>query len=280
MHALAAVRHDIGSQDVTRGRGYLREFTQQFREYDSVLSPSELQQRVAAASTLLIGDYHALPACQRFAAELIEASARERRVVLGVEAVLARDQRILDEWWRREIAEHELRRRLRFDREWGYQWEPFYGLLCSARDHAEGLYGLDCMPREDLRRIKSRDQHAAAKIAEIRERHSNAAIFVLFGRIAYGVPASPAHNTEITSTGEAPNIAAKCRRTVLAGSRSAGRCGDHRRRCSLCFLTPVPSKSTKATACALDGWNAATDDLPDFGPTLRFTISSFRWLGH
>src|ERR1700719_1008548 len=85
MHALAAVRHDIGSQDVTRGRGYLREFTQQFREYDSVLSPSELQQRVAAASTLLIGDYHALPACQRFAAELIEASARERRVVLGVE---------------------------------------------------------------------------------------------------------------------------------------------------------------------------------------------------
>jgi uncharacterized iron-regulated protein len=122
MHALAAVRDDIGSQDTSHGRGYLREFTQHFREYESVLSPKELELRVSAASTILIGDYHALPACQRFATELIEGSARERRVVLGVEAVLARDQRILDAWWRREIAEGDLRRRLRFDREWGYPW--------------------------------------------------------------------------------------------------------------------------------------------------------------
>src|SRR6185312_12570970 len=82
MHALAAVRDDIGPQDTGLGRGYLREFTQHFREYDSVLSPEQLQQRISCASTVLIGDYHALPACQRFAAELIETSARERRVVL------------------------------------------------------------------------------------------------------------------------------------------------------------------------------------------------------
>ena len=37
------------------------------------------------------------------------------------------------------------------------------------------------MPREDLRKIGARDRHAAAKIAEIRERHPNAVIFVLFG---------------------------------------------------------------------------------------------------
>src|SRR5437868_10478408 len=68
MHALAAVRDDIGSQDNGRGRGYLRGFTQQFREYESILSPNDLQGRIAAASAILIGDYHALPACQRFAA--------------------------------------------------------------------------------------------------------------------------------------------------------------------------------------------------------------------
>src|SRR5579872_1625435 len=112
MHALAAVRDDIGPQETGHGRGYLREFTQHFREYDSILLPGDLQQRLAAASTILIGDYHALPSCQRFAAQLIEPSARDRRVVLGVEAVLARDQRILDAWWRREIAEGELRRQI------------------------------------------------------------------------------------------------------------------------------------------------------------------------
>ena len=37
------------------------------------------------------------------------------------------------------------------------------------------------MPREDLRKIGARDRHAAHKLAEIRQRHPNAAIMVLFG---------------------------------------------------------------------------------------------------
>jgi hypothetical protein len=102
-------------------------------------------------------------------------------VILGVETVFARDQHILDEWWRREIDESELRQRIRFDLDWGYDWAPFYELLVSARDNAEALYGLDCMPREDLRKIGARDRHAALKIAEIRQRHPNAVVYVLFG---------------------------------------------------------------------------------------------------
>ena len=102
-------------------------------------------------------------------------------MVLGVETIFARHQHILDEWWRREIDESELRQRIRFDLDWGYDWAPFYELLVAARDHGEGIYGLDCMPRENLRKIGERDRHAAAKIAEIRGRHPDAVIFVLFG---------------------------------------------------------------------------------------------------
>jgi hypothetical protein len=102
-------------------------------------------------------------------------------VVLGVETVFARDQHVLDEWWRREIEPEELRDRLRFDREWGYDWAPFYDLLVAAREHGEAIYGLDCTPREDLRKIAARDRHAAEKIADIRSRHPNAVILVLFG---------------------------------------------------------------------------------------------------
>ncbi|MGA8199921.1 MAG: ChaN family lipoprotein, partial [Candidatus Sulfotelmatobacter sp.] len=138
---------------------------------------------LAAADMVLIGDYHALPAAQRYAASLIEqrALAGDRPLVLGVETIFARHQHILDEWWRREIDESELRQRIRFDLDWGYDWAPFYELLVAARDHGEGIYGLDCMPRENLRKIGERDRHAAAKIAEIREHHPDAVIFVLFG---------------------------------------------------------------------------------------------------
>src|SRR5262249_792735 len=71
--------------------------------------------------------------------------------------------------------------RIRFDLDWGYEWEPFYKLLETARLHAEAIYGLDCMPREDLRKIGARDRHAAAKVVEIREMHPEAQIMILFG---------------------------------------------------------------------------------------------------
>jgi hypothetical protein len=279
MHALAAVRDDIGSQDAGHGRGYLREFTQHFREYDSVLSPNDLQRRVAAASAILIGDYHALPACQRFAAELIETSTRDRRVVLGVEAVLARDQRILDGWWRREIAEDEFRRRLRFDREWGYPWEPFYELLSTARDHAEAIYALDCMPREDLRRIRSRDRHAAVKIAEIRARHPDAAIFVLFGESHLAPQHLPRAIDELLPQEKVltilQNVDALYWRAVAqqAGAVSIGKN-------AVCVFNSSPLEKYESYRLCLDGWNAAADDLPDFAPAIyNLVFSLARSLG-
>src|SRR5208282_5844061 len=183
LHALAGVEREIRAQDSHSRRKYLREFSHAFRSYNSVLDSQQIQSAVHAADIVLIGDYHALPAAQRYAAFLLEqrALAGDRRVVLGVETIFARDQHILEEWWRREIDESELRQRIRFDLDWGYDWTPFHELLVAARDHGEAIYGLDCMPRENLRKIGARDRHAAAKISEIRQLHPEAVIFVLFG---------------------------------------------------------------------------------------------------
>src|SRR6202162_598403 len=183
MHALACVEREVRAYDSSGRRKYLRDYTNAFRSYESVIDSQQLMTAVKDADVILIGDYHALPSAQRFAATLLEQRAQpgDRPVVLGLETIFSRHQHILDEWWRREIDEDELRQRIRFDLDWGYEWAPFYELLVSARDHGEAVYGLDCMPRESLRKIGARDRHAAAKIGEIRERHPNAVIFVLFG---------------------------------------------------------------------------------------------------
>src|SRR5580698_672131 len=183
LHALAGVEREIRAQDTHNRRKYLREYGDAFRTYDSLLDSPQIQDAMQAADVVLIGDYHALAAAQRYAASVVEqrALAGGRPLVLGVETIFARDQHILDEWWRREIDESELRQRIRFDLDWGYEWGPFYELLTTAREHGEAIYGLDCMPREDLRKIGARDRHAAHKIGEIRQRHPNAAIMVLFG---------------------------------------------------------------------------------------------------
>ena len=134
-------------------------------------------EEIVKAGIVLVGDYHALPNSQRYLASLLrDPELHQRPVVLGVETIFSRDQHILDEWFRGEIEEDELRQRIRFELDWGYDWPPFYELLSTARDHGAPIYGLDCMPREDLRKIGARDRHAADKIAELRRQHPDALI--------------------------------------------------------------------------------------------------------
>jgi hypothetical protein len=279
MHALAEVRRELGSHDAASGRKYLREFTQAFRRYDSILTSEQVNERVAAADVLLIGDYHALPASQRFAAELLEKRAQGRPVVLGVEAILSRDQRILDSWWRREIAEDELRQRLRFDREWGYDWEPLYELLSAARDHAEGIYGLDCLPRHDLRRIGSRDRHAAAKIAEIREHHSNAAVFVLFGESHMAPQHLPRLLRELLPAEKFLTVLQNVDTLywqVVGEKAPAVSLGDD----TVCVFNSSPLEKYESYRLCFERWNRAADDLPDFAPAVNNLIVSLaRCLG-
>lgn len=275
--ALAAVEREIRTQDSHSRRKYLREFNQAFRNYDSLLDSQQIQNALDAADIVLIGDYHALPAAQRYAASLIEqrALAGDRRVVLGVETIFARDQHILDEWWRREIDEGELRQRIRFDLDWGYDWTPFHELLSTARDHAEAIYGLDCMPREDLRKISARDRHAASKVAEIREKHPNALIFVLFGESHL----APGHLPRLLSE----QMPGERVLTVLQNVdslywRAAGEPADKVEAVRvnndvLCVFNATPLEKYESYRLCLDQWSRC-ESGPDFAPTIYNLIDS------
>jgi hypothetical protein len=277
LHALAGVEREIRAQDSNGRRKYLREFNQAFRSYDSLLGSEQIHNALHAADIVLVGDYHALPAAQRYAASLIEqrALAGDRPVVLGVETIFARDQHILDEWWRREIDEKELRQRIRFDLDWGYDWGPFHELLVSARDHAEALYGLDCMPREDLRKIGARDRHAASKIAEIRERHPEAVIFVLFGESHL----APGHLPRVLQKlmPETKTL------TVLQNVdalywRAAGERADKVEAVRvkddvMCVFNATPLEKYESYRLFLDQWSRC-DEVPDFAPTIYNLIDS------
>ena len=279
MHALAVVQREIRSRDSASRRKYLREFTQSFREYCGVLSTEELDERIAAAGILLIGDYHSLAASQLFAANLLERVAQLSPVVLGLEAALSRDQHILDSWWRREIDEPELRQRLRFDREWGYDWQPFYELLIAAREHGEGVYGLDCMPRDDLRSIRSRDRHATAKIREMRHRHPYAKLVILFGESHMAPQHLPALLRE-SLPGEPiltvlQNLDTIYWRAVGEQATAVGITGD-----TVCVFNSSPLEKYESYRLCLERWNAAADEPPDFAPAVYNLIFSLaRCLG-
>jgi hypothetical protein len=277
LHALAGVEREIRAQDSNGRRKYLREFNESFRNYESLLDSEQIQGAIRAADIVLIGDYHALAVAQRSAASILEqrAFAGDRPVVLGVETVFARDQHILDEWWRREIDENELRQRIRFDLDWGYDWTPFHDLLVAARDHGEGLYGLDCMPREDLRKIGARDRHAAAKIAEIRERHPNAVVFVLFGESHLAPPHLPRALKKQVPGAKVltvlQNIDALYWRA--AGERADKVEGVRVNDEVICVFNATPLEKYESYRLFLDQWSRC-EEVPDFAPTIYNLIDS------
>jgi Haem-binding uptake, Tiki superfamily, ChaN len=277
LHALAGVEREIRAQDSQSQRKYLREFNHAFRGYDSLLDSQQLQKALVAPDVVLVGDYHALAGAQRYAASLFEQRTLmgDRPVVLGVETIFARDQHIVEEWWRREIDEIEFRQRVRFDIDWGYDWAPFYELLTAARDHGEAVYGLDCMPRENLRKIGARDRHAAAKIAEIRQRHPHAVVFVLFGESHL----APGHLPRALQK-EIPGAKVL---TVLQNVdalywRAAGEPVDKvdAVRVSedvLCVFNATPLEKYESYRLFLDQWSRS-EAGPDFAPTLYNLIDS------
>ncbi len=283
-HALASVVRRIGAIDPSAGCKYLRDFREAYRSYQKVLTPSDVRHEISEAGIVLVGDYHALPNSQRYLASLLrDPELRQRPVVLGVETIFSRDQHILDEWFRGEIDEDELRQRIRFELDWGYEWPPFYELLSAARDHGAPIYGLDCMPREDLRKIGARDRHAADKIAELRRHYSDALIIVLFGESHL----APQHLPSLLQE----RLPAEPTLTVLQNVdalywRAAGEARDHVEAVEvgkniLCVFNATPLEKYATYRLWLDRWGRSDNDsAPDLGPTLYNLIDGMvRFLG-
>jgi hypothetical protein len=273
LHALASVEREIRANDPAAGRKYLRDFREAYHSYEHVLSATAVFDEVAHADVVLIGDYHALPNSQRYVASLLQNPAiRQRQVVLAVETIFSRDQHIIDEWFRGEIEEAELRQRIRFELDWGYDWTPFYELLSAAREHAAAIYGLDCMPREDLRKIGARDRHAADKIAEIHGRHPGALLLVLLGESHLAPKHVPARLRE--------RLPETWLLTVLQNVdslywRAAGETTDRVEAVQvsedvLCVFNATPLEKYENYRLCLDRWGRSNDDHspPDLAPTV------------
>src|SRR5207302_8964035 len=128
-------------------------------------------------------------------------------LVLLLEAIFTRDQHIIDEWQAEATSDAELRQRLRFDVDWGYEWEPFLHTLKVARELRIPVYGADCAPRGNMRRIAQRDRHAGDAVAHVRGLHPDALLIVFFGESHL----SPTHLPREV----AERIPTECVRTVL-----------------------------------------------------------------
>ena len=179
---VSLLRREISQVDQNSSKRYIREFTEEFRRLRELSSYDDLVIACFKADLVYIGDYHALPSSQNFAAQLLgEVASRSRQVILAVEMVYGRHQRVLDRWMDSEIDDEEFKRRIRYDLDWGYDWAAFKRIFDAARRHGVKVFGIDCAPRSGLRYIRRRDRYAASRIADIFQRNPHAKVVVVIG---------------------------------------------------------------------------------------------------
>ncbi len=277
LHALAQVEREIRATDSKGRTRYLRDFADSYRTYETVLTSDALERSLLAAEVVLVGDYHALPASQRFLTHVIEDLAgKGRPVVVGLEAIFARHQYLLDDWMAGEISEEELRERTRFDVDWGYAWEPYSELLHTARRHAQRIYGLDCAPRTDLRRIASRDRHAAEKVLEMRREHPDAVVLVLFGESHLAPNHLPAI---LRKTAPSARMLTLLQNVDTLYWKAAGEDRDHVAAVRVtddvfCVFNATPLDKYESYRLCIERWRGFSTTTPDFAPSVYNLIDA------
>jgi hypothetical protein len=180
--AAERVRREVLGADGSLRHPYFRDLRRQLKAYDGPIELAELYDACAGAQIVYVGDFHALPSCQRFAADLLSNLAgRLDRVALGVEFVYTRQQRFLDRRQSGLIDDVTFLRRIHYREEWGYAWEGFAALLDAARDRSVPVYALDAPPRGGFDGLARRDEHAARRITSIITSGECSHLVVLFG---------------------------------------------------------------------------------------------------
>jgi len=161
---------------------YIREFTNEFNAFDSVCDPDEVQKAALDANLIWVGDYHALAKSQIYVVELLKGIAqRKQNVALAVEPIFARSQDVLDRWMSGKISEQEFLERIRYHEEWGCEWAGYKAILETARELGIRVYGVDCHPRNDMRRIGRRDLGVARRIVRLMQNDPTQTLVIVFG---------------------------------------------------------------------------------------------------
>lgn len=180
--AVESLKAALFGDDPYVRRKYILDFHKEYHAYRSRIARERLITACAGTDIVFIGDYHALPSCQTFAAEMLGKLAnRGQQVALVMEMFFSRDQKTLDAFMAGQIGDAALRRRIRYERDWGYPWDGYGRLLEAARASGVRVLAADAPPRGGLRMIRRRDRHAAFKIVEWLAGGAQRQAIVLFG---------------------------------------------------------------------------------------------------
>jgi hypothetical protein len=180
--AVSALRRALEREDGSLGHPYFRDLGRCSRRTATPVSGNDFLRACGRSTVVYLGDFHADPACQEFASDLLGSLAvRGSGLGLGVEFVHTLQQRALDLRQAGRLDDESFLRRIRYAEEWGFAWSGYRALLDRARALGVPVFALDRSPRGGAAQLAARDDHAARQIVRILTEGGASRLLVFFG---------------------------------------------------------------------------------------------------
>jgi heme-binding uptake protein ChaN (Tiki superfamily) len=277
------LKKEIFGVDPNSARKYIQEFHRDFQRFEEISSFDDLVLASSKSDIVYVGDYHALPSAQAFEARLLrELASRSPSLALCLEMVYGHQQRFLDRFMSGAMPEDEFLRRIRYDLEWGYDWQSFRPLFEVAREYSLPVFGIDCEPRHGFRHIRKRDAYAASRIADIVEKHPGTRLMVIVGESHLGRSHLPGRVEQLLQRKRR-----ECRSLLVVQNLEAIywqllEQGQHQRevvrvsRDSYCVFNASPLEKYESYRQVLDRWKGEQDEDTevDLTPTVYNIIDT------
>lgn len=184
---LKSVKHEVlrrlGGKDPADLRAYSAVYERELKKAWSLSSKAELLSEIEHADFVYAGDFHALAQAQRTHLRILRSISDDRPVVLALECFSAKSQRVLDAYMAGTLSLEEMRKKTKWDREWGFPWDHYKPLFELAKAKRFRLYGINTPSLSERSGVdlEKRDQNAAKLLKQISRRHPGALVFVIFG---------------------------------------------------------------------------------------------------
>lgn len=125
---------------------YSTEFERTLPKSFTLSNQSTLLKAFKEHRFILYGDFHTLRQSQRGLLRIIRSHcdrSKSKRVVIALELIKARDQKILDQYLLGLISDQKFMEAISYNNDWGFPWDNFKMLLEFARSRSLPVIGIN-----------------------------------------------------------------------------------------------------------------------------------------
>ncbi len=171
-----------------RLRKYESEYLKEISDFELVTTKEGLVSEVISSDVVFIGDFHTLRQAQKIPERILSKvltnnsyKQQKKGIVLCMEAFLTEHQRYLNLYLNNEIGDEEFLKKIEYEKTWGQNWLHYKRLIDFAKGNKIKVFGINMRSKDKEASLKSRDNFAINKIAELLVDFPEYLIVVFYG---------------------------------------------------------------------------------------------------